>query len=253
MEFTYRKIMKLHDQDIKKDKAHPFFTTSLKHLNVDIEIASGSVENIPKDEAIVVVANHPFGIVDGLILNQLMHDRRPEEYTILTNQVLLKAERMVPYLTPIDDTETPEGMAINKKSIFHAMRMLKNNEAVCVFPAGRLARPRGWSEPFEDLEWQELTSHFVTKVKSRATGKAPKIIPIFFEGENSGLFRLAALLGWFTITRSLVINECRNKQNSAIQVHIGAPIEPEDVPEGLTPIEISAWMREQTLALGKKS
>lgn len=250
MEYTYDKCMKSHDKDVAQKPEFPFFSTSLRELKVKAEVKGGSLENIPAEGPIVVVANHPFGIIDGLLLNQLMYDRR-KDYYILTNQVLLKAERMVPYLIPIDDSETKEGTAINKTSILKSMKHLRNGGAICVFPAGRLARPKGWKAPFEDLEWQELTAHFVKNVKAAETGETPTIVPIFFEGENSRLFRIAAMLKFFTITRSLVIHECMNKVGKTIGVHIGKPIKPADIPKDLTHLDLAAWMREQTLALPK--
>ena len=116
MEYNYDQCMKKHDEDTKIQPDYPFFTTALRHMQVNVEIVGGKLENIPESGPLVVVANHPFGIVDGLILNQLMHERR-KDYYILTNEVLLKADRMVPYLLPIDDSETAVGMDKNKKSI----------------------------------------------------------------------------------------------------------------------------------------
>lgn len=252
MEYIYDKCMKSHDKDVAQKPEFPFFSTSLKELNVKTDIKSGSLDNIPAEGPIVVVANHPFGIVDGLLLNQLMYERR-KDYYILTNQVLLKAERMVPYLIPIDDSGTNESTAINKSSILKSMKHLRKGGAICVFPAGRLARPKGWKAPFEDLEWQELTAHFVKNVKDATTGETPTIVPIFFEGENSVLFRMAAMLKFFTVTRSLVIHECMNKVGKTIGVHIGEPIKPSEIPTEESHLKLAAWMRARTLALPKRS
>lgn len=252
MELSYSQCMRNHDIDLQQDPEHPFFETALKTLKVSTEIASGSIENIPETGALIVVANHPFGIIDGLILNQIMRARR-KDYYVLTNEVLLKAERMIPYLLPIDDTETAAGTVKNQKSIMQSMKHIKNGGALCIFPAGRMARPQGWFSPYQDLDWKELVSHFVTRVKESETGKTPTVLPIFFEGENSNFFRFAAVTKFYTLTRSLVINECKNKVGKTIRVHIGKPIEPENIPQNLSYLELAQWLREKTIALGTHS
>lgn len=249
MEYSYTKCLQEHDKDLLKDPNTPFFESVLRFLNIDTEIASGALENIPTDKPLIVVANHPFGIVDGLILNALMHARR-KDYFVLTNEVLFKAERMVPFLLPIDDTETAAGTEKNKKSILNTMRHLRDGGAICLFPSGRMARPTSWNGPFEDLDWQELVAHLVTRVKTKETDDAPYILPIFFEGANSTLFRLSTILKWYTLTRSLVINECKNKCDKTIRVHIGDLITPDDLPRDKDNLALAAWLREKTLALG---
>lgn len=249
MERNYHKALKKHDRELAQEPERPFFETALEHMKVRAKITKGAVENIPESGPIVVVANHPFGIVDGLILNQLMHSRR-KDYYILTNEVLLKADRMVQWLLPIDDSETAEGTAKNRSSILKSMHHLKSGGALCVFPAGRLARPLSWFGPFEDRPWQPLTAHFLTRIKASEKSPAPTLVPIYFEGNNSILFRIAAMFKMFTITRSLVIHECMNKQNKEIGVRIGRPIKPDSIPQGLSHDALAAWMRDQTLALG---
>jgi putative hemolysin len=251
IEYNYDQCIKKHDIDIAKNPDHPIFTTALDHMKIKIEIASGALENIPATGSLIVVANHPFGIVDGFIMNQLLFQRRKDFY-ILTNQVLLKSDRITPFLLPIDDSETPEAVDTNKKTIFKSLKHLKGGGTIGIFPAGRLARPKGLFKPFEDLDWQALLSYLITKSDNKETGQHPTILPLFFEGENSFLFRLAAMAKMFTLTRSLVLNECRNKAGKTIKVHIGQPITLNATQLQQSHLELANNLREKTLALGKQ-
>lgn len=227
----------------------PFFDHAIDALNIEIDYPLNTPQDIPDDCPLIVVANHPFGILDGLLINHILHQKR-KHYKILTNEVLTKAKPMLPWLIAIDDSKSSEGTRKNNRAIREAMEMLRDGQCIIIFPAGRLARPNKWGEHCTDWEWQPLVGHLVLKTKSK-NHKPLMILPIFFEGQNSRIFRLAALLKFFTITRSLVIYELMNKRKSNVKIRIGRPF-PASEYSGEDAETVTKDLRQKTLSLGER-
>ena len=182
-------------------------------------------------------------------MNHIIHQKR-RDYKILTNEVLTRAKPMTSWLIAIDDSKSAEGMKKNNRAIRESMEMLRDGKCISIFPAGRLARPRKWGESCEDWDWQPLVGHFALKTKPK--GDQPlMILPVFFKGQNSAIFRLAALAKQFTITRSLVIYELMNKRKSRASVLIGDPF-PASELEGMAAETATIILRDKTLALKDK-
>lgn len=164
---------------------------------------------------LVVIANHPFGVVDGLILGHLLAQIRPE-FFVLVNEVLCREPMLAPYFLPIDFRETKEALQMNIETRKLAMERLKNGEAMGIFPSGGVATaPKPWKKA-EDLEWKR----FVVKLiqQTQAT-----VLPVYVHGRNSRLFQLASQMS-LNLRLSLLLNEVRNKIGRKIMISIHDPI-----------------------------
>jgi putative hemolysin len=241
LEKAYRDVV----ESFNNQPAIPFFDHALEKLNVEISYPDQQPSNIPNNGPLLIVGNHPFGVLDGLLMNHVLHTQR-KDFKILTNEVLTKAEPMLPWLIAVDDSHSAEGKRKNNRAIRESLEMLRDGQAIGIFPAGRLARPHAWGQPSEDWEWQPLVGHFALKAKTR--GKPLMIQPVYFEGENSLLFRIAALSGFFTITRSLVIHELMNKRKAKVTVRIGKAFDA-NIYQDMTADAITKDLRQRTLAL----
>ena len=242
------KMYKTANARYQSNPQKPFFNHALEVMDIDINIVEGSVDNIPKEGSLLIISNHPFGVLDGLVLNHLIHARR-QDYKILTNEVLTRAQPMQDWLIAIDDSESAEGTKKNNRVIREIMRLLHTNHCIGIFPAGRLARPHRWGDPCVDWDWKPLVGHLAAKCKPK-DGQTMKIVPVFFEGENSKMFQWCARWKWFTMTRSLVIHELMNKYGKKVSLRIGDAFDARDVLEGSAE-DITKILREKTLNLGK--
>lgn len=170
---------------------------------------------IPTEGPIIFVANHPFGVVDGVILGYLASKVR-SKFCVLVNEVLCREELLQPYFLPIDFRETRAALQTNIQTRTETLRRLQNGEALAIFPAGGVATsPKIWGKA-EDLEWKRFVIKMIWQTKAT-------VVPIFVHGQNSRLFQVASHLS-MNLRLSLLLHEVRNKRGRPIYLDIGDPI-----------------------------
>ncbi|MEO1170766.1 MAG: lysophospholipid acyltransferase family protein [Myxococcota bacterium] len=222
------------------EDADTFWTNAVKRLHLDVRYNPEGLERIPKDGPVVIVANHPYGVIDGIVLAWLM-ERVRSDFKILVNSVLARAEEARPYLLPIDFAATKSAMKMNLQSRADAREMLDKGQMVVVFPGGTVSTAvtpfgRAW-----DPEWKPFTARLISR------GNAT-VVPIFFDGQNSRLFQLASL-AHPTLRLALFFHEARNKMHRPVKLTIGEPLSPAALPAG-DPVALIAELRRRTYALG---
>ena len=172
------------------------------------------IEKIP-DGPILMVANHPFGVGDGMALGAIAeHFGRP--YRVIVNERMMKVPEFRPYILPISFEETPQAMEINLATRHEAMRLLKDGVTIGIFPSGGVATaPRGFG-PVEDLPWKMFLPKLIH------VGKA-NVLPIFIEGQNSLLFQMVSRVS-LTMRTALLFSEFRRLSTASITANAGAII-----------------------------
>lgn len=175
------------------------------------------------DAPIVIVANHPFGIGDGIAVLALA-EQLGRPFKVLINNELLKVPEMNDYSLPVSFEETKEAMAINMKTRHEAVRLLKEGTTIIIFPAGGVATAKKGFGRAEDLPWKIFPAKLIQAARA-------SVIPIYFEGQNGRLFHLASRLS-MTLRISLLIREFRRLSGSTITAHVGALMSWEALSEG---------------------
>lgn len=194
-----------------------FWAAAIRHLALDVRYDQRALANIPKSGPLVVVANHPYGVLDGLTISWLMEQAR-KDFLVLTNAVLLRVPETNGYLLPVDFAGTPQALETNLKSRAAARAHLDKGGAVVVFPAGGVstAPDRLGRKPATDAPWQPFTAQLIQR--SKAT-----VVPLFFGGQNSRLFQIASHIS-ATLRLSLIFHEVRKRIGTILPVAVGAPI-----------------------------
>ncbi|MFT4619558.1 MAG: putative hemolysin [Sulfitobacter sp.] len=192
-----------------------FWEVIADRYGLTLDIVGGSLENVPTTGPCVLVANHPYGILDGLMMGKILAARRAE-YRILANQVFRQATDIEKFILPVSFGETKEATKANLDTRREALRFLSGGGAMGVFPGGTVSTgQRPFSAPMDPF-WRSFTAKMI--VKSEAT-----VVPVFFEGANSRLFQVASHIH-ATLRVALLINEFRARTDEPVRVVIGKPI-----------------------------
>jgi putative hemolysin len=197
-------------------RGESFFDAAVRQLELRIEYGREELLAIPAAGPLVVVANHPFGVVDGLVIGHLLAKVRPD-LKILTHSLLCRAPELRDHLLPIDFADTAAARATTLRSRAQALSWLDTGGALAVFPGGAVSTAEGpFGRRAVDPEWKLFTAKAITR--ARAT-----VVPVFFAGQNSRLFRVASHFS-LTLRLALLFHEVCNKIGTAVRVRIGTPV-----------------------------
>lgn len=198
-----------------------FFARALDLADIRYHTVGVDEARLPRKGPLVLIANHPFGVVDGLILCDIA-SRLRGDFRILIHALLCRDPDLEPFFLPIDFRDTKEAAATNIRSKRDAMATLAEGGVLLVFPGGGIStRRRCGLGSLEELPWSTFTAKLIAR--SGAT-----VVPLFFHGCNSRLFHLASGIS-DALRASLLLHEARNKMGSDFHVHVGEPIEPEEL------------------------
>lgn len=192
-----------------------FWQVMPERYGLRLNVVDGALSDIPANGPLVVIANHPFGILDGLMMGHLL-DRTRGDFRILANSVFRRAEDLNRVVLPISFDETKEALALNLRTRAEALRYLGQGGAIGVFPGGTVSTSaRPFSHPM-DPGWRNFTARMIAK--SEAT-----VVPVFFAGHNSRLFQIASHLH-STLRLGLLIKEFRSRLGTPVHIVVGQPI-----------------------------
>ncbi|MBO6777476.1 MAG: lysophospholipid acyltransferase family protein [Marinibacterium sp.] len=192
-----------------------FWSVMLDRYGLSLDVVGGSLSNIPKDGPLILIANHPYGILDGMIMGYILQILRGD-FRILAHHVFRKADELNRIILPISFAETKEAMKLNIETRKTAMNYLSGGGAIGIFPGGTVSTAaKPFSKPL-DPGWRGFTARMVAK--SDAT-----VVPIFFDGTTSRLFQIASHLHC-TLRMGLLIKEFKKRVDTPVRVVIGEPI-----------------------------
>ena len=213
-----KKLKRLYLEHAERPRPdESFWQAAVRLLALDVQVDPVALARIPREGPVVVVANHPYGVLDGVVIAWLAEQVRPD-FRVLTHALLLQAPEARPNLLAVDFSGTAEAQRTNLASRSTARRHLEDGGCVVVFPAGAIstAPDRLGRRPAVDLPWQPFAAQLIQR--SRAT-----VVPIHFAGQNSRLFQIASHLS-ATLRLALIFREVRTRIGTALPVTVGAPI-----------------------------
>lgn len=202
-----------YDEDVRQGR--DFWAVLVERFRLELNVVGGSLDSIPREGPLVLIANHPYGILDGLMMGHILAETRGD-FRILAHQVFRRAEDLNRIILPVSFEETKEAMAQNLATRKAALGYLAQGGAIGVFPGGTVstaAKPFG--RPMDPI-WRSFTAKMIAK--SEAT-----VVPVFFDGHNSRLFQLMSHLH-YTLRMGLLIKEFTARTNSKVDIVVGEPI-----------------------------
>ncbi|OPY77837.1 MAG: hypothetical protein A4E64_00979 [Syntrophorhabdus sp. PtaU1.Bin058] len=222
------------------DKDGSFLDNVLRTLRVEYEISGPDRSRIPGTGPVVVVANHPFGAIEGIILAHVLLSVR-DDAKIIANYLLQCIPEMRRILIPVDPFGGQETPKKNIRPLKDAIGWLRNGGMLGIFPAGGVSHIHLTKREITDPEWSETVAGIVR------SGRAG-VLPVYFDGSNSLFFQLAGLVHR-RLRTVLLPRELLNKGNRSLRVRIGNLIPFERIQTFGTTRESTAYLRFQTYAL----
>lgn len=223
-----------------------FWSEIMRRYGVSLDVASGTLDDIPREGPLVVVANHPYGILDGLVMGQILSCLRRGDFRIMAHRIFRGTPELERVILPIDFDETTDAVRRNLATRAEALRYLSGGGAVGVFPGGTVSTaPTPFSTP-ADPNWRSFTAKMITR--SGAT-----VLPIYFEGSNSRLFQMASHLN-YSLRMGLMIREFYRRSDRPVRLRIGQPIPADTLARfGNDTRGAMAFLRQSTYQLSPSS
>jgi putative hemolysin len=217
-----------------------FWSDAVAALRLELDLDRPPAEALPASGPVVVVANHPFGVVDGVVLCWMVSQVR-RDFRILTHRVLHQAPEVRDQVLPVDFSETPGALENNLRSRRAAREILDDGGVLILFPAGAVAVAPRLRGPAVDLPWGGLAAKLA--LASRAD-----VLPVFFAGQNSRLYQAAANIH-LTLKYALLFHEVRNKIGARVTARLGTVIAHQRLRELGDSRAVTAMLREATCGL----
>lgn len=209
-------IRRAHGYEREIESGADFWEVMCRRFEIGIDVIGGTLDTLPSKGPLLVVANHPYGILDGLALGRILSDRRKGDFKVLAHTIFGRAPELQRHLLPIDFSETREAAERNIATRSEALRYLGRGGAIGIFPGGTVSTAaRAFDQPLDPV-WRSFTAKLI--VRTNAT-----VIPIYFDGQTSRLFQVASHLH-YSLRLGLLIREFRSRVGTSVRVVVGDPV-----------------------------
>ncbi len=221
-----------------------FWEVMAERYGLSLDVVRGSLSNIPANGPLILISNHPYGILDGLMMGYILSHVRGD-FRILANSVFRKAEALNKIILPISFDETKDAQRVNIATRKTSLNYLAQGGAIGVFPGGTVSTAATPFSPPMDPGWRSFTARMVAK--SQAT-----VVPIFFDGHNSRVFQLASHLH-STLRLAMLIKEFKSRVDEPVRIAVGEPIRQAELDaHAKNPKAMMDFLRKATYELSPK-
>lgn len=222
----------------------PFWSQALDLLGIELLTSESEISRIPKKGPLVIVANHPHGLVDGMVLAELIGTVRTD-YKILTRSLLTGVKQIDQFMIPVPFDHEENALQKSLEMRRFAMKHLENDGVLVLFPSGKVASSDTIFGSVVEGEWSPFTAKLIQKSNA-------DVLPIFFPGSNSRMYQIANQIS-ATLRQGLLIYEVVHAMNKPQKPVVGNLIKQDEISSWRRdPRGFMRWLRDTTIALGSK-
>lgn len=218
-----------------------FIDAVLEELQIEVEFDESELCKIPASGPFITISNHPFGLLDGLILIKLVAARRPD-FKVMANFMLNQVASVADFFIPVNSFKSENQPLACLPGVKQSLIHLEEGFPFGIFPAGEVSTLSSKWRGITDRTWQP------SALKLIQSSEVP-IIPFFFQGQNSALFHLVGLIHPKLRTVALP-SEMLRKKNANIRVRVGQPISVREQKEFEDIERYGRYLKARTYSLG---
>lgn len=244
--FTILRMVAKFEKDNAKFRGQKFWRGALDIMGIELQTPAEQLCNIPTEGPVVVVANHPHGMVDGMVFAELV-GRVRQDYRILTRSVLTGLdEAATSFMIPVPFPHDPDVQSKMVEMRAKAMAHLKEGGVVALFPSGVVMSSDSWFGPAQEAEWNVFTAQLIRR-------SGAKVVPLFFPGSNSRAYQIANRIS-AVLRQGLLLHEIVRSCHRPQAPVVGKVLSAEQMAQlNSDPRGFMAWLRQHTLSLGDKT
>lgn len=223
---------------LRETPAYPLMDRMAARLARQVHVSG--LRHVPEEGAALIVANHPTGIADGIMLHHVLSARRRDHFFYANSDILRVMPQLSEMIAPVEWREEKRSRAKARETMLYTRKAVEEGRLGVIFPSGRLAKRRGLR--LHERPWMASAASLARRFDL-------PVIPIHIRARNSALFYALDLMHP-TLRDITLFHETLNKDRQPFQLRIGQPIQPHDLPQA--PTEAIAVLREATLSLGRR-
>lgn len=221
-------------------RGNDFLNEALATLGVQVDVSPADLARIPAAGPVLVVANHPFGGLEGIALAALLRRVRPD-VKLMANYLLQAVPEMRQHLIAVDPFGRADSAKRNIGPLKEAVRWMRGGGLLGIFPAGEVSSLDLRKRAVTDPAWNPAAARMARMAKAT-------VLPVYFHGDNGPLFNLLGLLHPRMRT-VLLPRQLLNKQNTTLRMAVGSPIPASRLDRFENEEQLTAYLRLRTYIL----
>lgn len=235
-----RKIRRFEAMGVPHGQA--FWKQALDVMGIELKTPQEQIDRIPKDGPLIITSNHPHGLVDGMVLAELI-GRVRTDYKILTRSLLTGITEIDHFMIPVPFPHEEDALEKNLVMRKDAMNHLKGGGVVILFPSGVVGASKTAFGAVVEEQWNPFTAKMIQRSQA-------KVLPVFFPGGNSRWYQVANQISP-TLRQSLLLFEVVKALNKPQTPVVGQLIDRPEIKDWAdNPRGFVSWLRDETLKLG---
>ena len=216
----------------------------LSEMRVSLRVDAGDQERIPARGPVVVVANHPYGVLDGAILTVLLTRVRPD-VKVLTNSLLGDVPELEQHCIFVDPFQTDRSIEVNRRALRESLAWLRQGGMLAIFPAGEVSHWQMPAAQIADPEWNDTAVRLIRRSGASA-------LPVYFCGHNSVGFQLLGMVHP-KLRTAFLLREFLQQEGKTVEVRVGSEVSNEAVTAVESDRLAIEYLRSRTYLLARRN